>query len=276
MIVNLRHMIDKVIEMNKKLPYIKQIANNEVEEDYFNFCVDELMKKYTEDPIKHKSIEKMLNDDNTAFAFPTLQDLRDEIDDIEAKNKKLELEIDAIIWELVNTTNNKLDRFKLPKSIKSIDLTEEDWDAVRTKVKENMIENNEPQVEEQILDTMVDSLSIVIPMVQEQYGDKFQGLLRERVIEKIAVVTYKQESAKAGKPHSALKERNERIAEALQPYWNWKINDITMPDNHNVDSLFTEIGKNEGLSFERIKQLERELKEKYAPQELDINDDYPR
>jgi len=73
-----------------------------------------------------------------------------------------------------------------------------------------------------------------------------------------------------------LKERNERIAEALKPYWDWKVNDITMPDNHNRDSLFTQIGNDEGLSFERIKQLERELREQYAPQELDVNDDYPR
>ena len=93
MIVNLRHMIDKVIDMNKRLPHLQNIVNNEVEEDYFNFCVDELMKKYTSDPIKHKNLERILNDDKTAFAFPTLQDLRDEIDDIEAKNKKLELKI---------------------------------------------------------------------------------------------------------------------------------------------------------------------------------------
>ena len=250
-------MIDKILEMNERLPYLRSVVEN-IDEEYYDFCMEELLKQYIDNPTKHKNYESFLNAKG------------------ELHFKSLELECDAIIWELVNRTDNKLDRFKLPSSIKSIDMTDEDWDAVKTKVRENAIENDEPQVETQILETMIDSLSIVIPMVQEQYGDKFQGLLRERVIEKLALVTYKQESAKAGKPHSALKERNERIAEALKPYWDWKVNDITMPDNHNRDSLFTQIGNDEGLSFERIKQLERELREQYAPQELDVNDDYPR
>ena len=80
---------------------------------------------------------------------------------------------------------------------------------------------------------------------------------------------------KAGKPHKALKERNERIAEALKPYWDWKVNDITMPDNHNRESLFLEIGNNYGISDERVKQIERELREEYQPKPLGIDEDYP-
>lgn len=130
--------------------------------------------------------------------FKSKQEFLDEVQRIEDGMKKLELECDSIIWELVNRSDMKLDKYKLPNSIKGIDLDEDDWEEIKDKVTSNMEENDEEVVDDTIVELFVDTMAVVLPLVQESYGDKFQGLLKERVIEKVASITYKQVSAKAG------------------------------------------------------------------------------
>ena len=198
------------------------------------------------------------------FTATSKAEFIDELEDLKYSTIKLEDSTNKIVWDILYDTKG---------DINMIDLDDNDWNKIEIELKK--VDDFKQNKISQDIELIVDAMPIAMQLVKEEYAVQLSDLAKERIMPIVGASIIKKHRRKLGKKHTGLEDRNKRIAEALKPYWDYRVNDITMPDNHNRDSLFYMIAEKENLSFERIKQIERELRDKYAPKELDWNDDYP-
>ena len=197
---------------------------------------------------------------------------------------------ESYVTQLLKKSDGKVDKYGVPEAI-SYEEYEDRWNDDRTDWlrRETLKELDKDPILKKILEPYKDEITIEdkknsiekvleqLPLLLKLVGEN-TGRGYQKVIQPLEALynlgRLKKASGKTGKKYN--KERDEKIAQDLMPYWDYKVNDITMPDNHNRESLFYEIANKYGLSFDRIKQLERQLSKKHQPKPLAIDEDYPQ
>jgi len=207
-------------------------------------------------------------------------------------HKKLARDFRTIVYALIDESDGEVDRYGMPKAIgfsddwDKIQLDPRDMGAVQLLLETHILaskdykgipiqsysEQDKVKYCQKMADFIMPKVEEMIDFAGQYYGNEFQKVIKTMSM-LIGESVVKGYSAKKGKKYN--KDRDKMIAEDLMCYWDFKVNDITMPNNHTRESLFYEIAKKYGLSFDRIKQIESELSKEYKPKPLGIDEDYP-
>ena len=262
----LRQLIKQSVSDSSHLvPKLKKvsdwIANHKI--DNLLSEVESWDEDYVNKSLSSKEFEKHKLDNGWDIDWSTKDEIVGQLQDLKYESTKLEESTNKIIWDIIYDSKGK---------VNCIDMDQSDWEMIEVELKKkDELKQNKIS---QDIELIVDAMPIAMELVQQEYSMQFSDLTKERIMPIVASCIVKQHNRKLGQKHKKLEDRNKRIAEALKPYWDWKVNDIEMPDNHNRDSLFETIANEFGIGFERIKQIERELFKEYAPKESDWNDPY--